>query len=73
MWEYSDYATFSKPDANGVRRGVIIARVPPDAGQIYICLDGNTDKRKDVEFSDLELLLVEHIAAGSVSKRLIKK
>ena len=50
-----------------------IARVPPDAGQIYICLDGNTDTRKDVEISDLELLRAEHIAAGSVSRHLIKK
>ena len=73
MWEHSDFATFSSPNADGVRRGVIIARVPPDAGQIYICLDGNTDARKNVEFSNFELLLVDHIAAGSVSRYNVKK
>ena len=61
-------ASFSAPDVDGVRHGALVARAVPGAIGFQIRLEGNTEKRREVVFSNLELLRVEHIGPGAESR-----
>jgi len=71
QWEYTDYATYTAPDADGVRHGAIVVHAPPDCAQIHVCLDGNpVNGQREVAYSNIELVRLGRIATGSVSENL---
>jgi len=65
-----DRAAFSAADANGVRHGVLVVRVPPGAERFHVRLEGNTPARHAADFTDVELMQVEQIGPGSESEPL---